>query len=109
MSQKKILLLGIIITGLIGGGDLVIQIKQALDEYYHWKSREAVLEKELDDLRMEVTKHRKFLDRLRTDPSYQEEIARKELGYGKEGERLYRFPEKKINDINLGKETKKND
>ena len=77
MSQKKILLLGITITGLIGGGYLVIQIKQALDEYYHWKSREAVLEKELDDLRMEVTKHRKFLDRLRTDPSYQEEMPEK--------------------------------
>jgi len=106
MDQKKIFLLGLIAIGLIGGGYLLIQIKQALDEYYHWKSREAVLEKELEELRIEVTKHRKFLDKLRTDPSYQEEIARKELGYGKEGERLYRFPEKKVKEINLGKEIK---
>ena len=96
MKQKKILLLSIIIFGAIGGTYLMIQIKQALDEYNHWKSREAVLEKELQDLRQEVTKHRKFLEKLRTDPNYQEEIARKELGYSKEGERLYRFPKTKI-------------
>ena len=96
MKQKKILLLSIIIFGVIGGTYLLIQIKQALDEYNHWKSREAVLEKELNDLRQEVTKHRKFLEKLRTDPNYQEEIARKELGYSKDGERLYRFPKGKI-------------
>lgn len=109
MSQKKILLFVIVAFGLTGGGYLLIQIKQALDEYHHWKTREAVLEKELEDLREEVTKHRKFLDRLRTDPSYQEEIARKELGYGKESERLYRFPKIKINENNSGKETEQND
>ena len=98
MRQKKIILLGISIFGLLGGSYLLIQIKDALDEYYHWKSREAVLEKELDDLRTEVTRHRKFLEKLRTDPSYQDEIARKELGYGKEGERLYRFPKEKIDE-----------
>jgi cell division protein FtsB len=103
MKQKKILLLFITVLGVIGGSYLMIQIKQALDEYYHWKSREAVLEKELDDLRQEVTKHRKFLEKLRTDPNYQEEIARKELGYGKEGEKLYRFPKDKI-DINSNRE-----
>ena len=92
--------------GLSLGGYLLIQIKQAFDEYNHWKSREAVLEKELEDLREEVSKHRQFLNKLRTDPNYQEEIARKELGYGKEGERLYRFPEKKVKEINLGKEIK---
>ena len=96
MSQKKILLLVISVFGVLGGGYLLIQIKHALDEYYHWKSRESVLEKELEDLRREVTKHRKFLDRLRADPSYQDEIARKELGYAKEGERLYRFLKKKF-------------
>lgn len=103
MDQKKIFLLGLIAIGLVGGGYLLIQIKQALDEYYHWKSREAVLEKELEELRIEVTKHRKFLDKLRTDPSYQEEIARKELGYGKEGERLYRFPKKQNSKTKPGK------
>ena len=85
---------------------MLLQVKDALDEYYHWKSREAVLEKELEDLRIEVTKHRKFLDKLRTDPNYQDEIARKELGYGKKGERLYRFPEEKIHEKKGGIENK---
>ena len=106
MNQKKILLLVISVFGLLGGGYLLIQIKHALDEYYHWKSREAVLEKELEDLRIEVSKHRKLLDKLRTDPSYQDEIARKELGYGKEGERLYRFPKEKIYEKNKGVQNK---
>jgi len=94
MKNKKPLLLGITMLGLSLGGYLLIQVKQAFDEYNHWKSREAVLEKELEDLREEVSKHRQFLNKLRTDPNYQDEIARKELGYGKEGERLYRFPKK---------------
>lgn len=97
------------IIGLTGGGYLLIQIKQALEEYNLWKSREAVLEEELENLRKEVTKHRKFLDKLRTDPSYQEEIARKELGYAKEGERLYRFPKVKISEKNPSKEIEYND
>jgi cell division protein FtsB len=107
MKQKKLFLLFITVLGVIGGSYLLIQIKQALDEYYHWKSREAVLEKELEDLRQEVSKHRKFLEKLRTDPNYQEEIARKELGYGKEGEKLYRFPKEKL-DINTNTEISTN-
>ena len=38
--------------------------------------------------------------------SYQDEIARKELGYGKEGERLYRFPKGKIYEKNKGVQNK---
>ena len=38
--------------------------------------------------------------------SYQDEIARKELGYGKEGERLYRFPKEKIYEKNKGVQNK---
>ena len=95
MDQKKIFLLGLIAIGLIGGGYLLIQIKQALDEYYHWKSREAVLEKELEELRIEVTKHRKFLDKLRTDPSYQEEIARKRIRIRKRRRKTLQISRKK--------------
>ena len=34
-----------------------------------------------------------FLDKLRSDPDFQDAVARKELGYGKPDERLYRFSE----------------
>jgi len=32
------------------------------------------------------------LDRLRRNPDFQDEVAKKELGYGKPDEWLYRFP-----------------
>jgi cell division protein FtsB len=72
---------------------LSLQVNQALQEYKHWKTRESVLEKELEVLREEARNHQQFLDRLRRSPDFQDEIARQELGYGNPEEWLYRFPE----------------
>ena len=92
MNSKKIILLTTSLLALVAGGYLLLQLQTAFDEYTHWRSREAVLEKELEDLRQEAKTDRKFLDRLRRDPDFQDAIARKELGYGKTNERLYRLP-----------------
>lgn len=92
MNTKKIILLTASLLALIAGGYLLLQVQTAFDEYTHWRSREAVLEKELEDLRQEAKRDRKFLERLRRDPDFQDAIARKELGYGKTNERLYRLP-----------------
>ena len=70
----------------------MLQLQRAFAEYSHWQSREAVLEKELEDLRQEAKTLREFLERLRRDPAVQDAIARKELGYGKQDETLYRMP-----------------
>ncbi|OUU07567.1 MAG: hypothetical protein CBC00_09160 [Verrucomicrobia bacterium TMED40] len=93
MDSKKVLLATIATLGVIASIYLFLEGKTAFEEYTHWKSREAVLEKELEQLRVEAKNHREFLDRLRRDPQYQDAVARKELGYGSAGERLYRFPE----------------
>ena len=93
MNSRKIILLTASLLALIAGGYLLLQVQTAFDEYTHWRSREAVLEKELEDLREEARTDREFLDRLRRDPDFQDAIARKELGYGKKNERLYRLPE----------------
>lgn len=93
MDSRKVLLATIATFGVIAAFYLFLQGKIAFDEYTHWKSREAVLEKELEQLREEAKNHREFLDRLRRDPEYQDAVARKELGYGRQGESLYRFPE----------------
>ena len=77
---------------------LLLQLNRTYDEFSHWKSREAVLKKELEDLRTEANDHRQFLDKLRRDPDFQDAVARKELGYGKKDELLYRFPEKIVTD-----------
>ena len=101
MDTKKALLATIATLGVIASIYLFLEGKLAFEEYTHWKSREAVLEKELEELRIEAKNHREFLDRLRRDPLYQDAVARKELGYGSSVERLYRFPE-----INGNKELK---
>ena len=81
---------------LIAAIYLLIQLNRAYEEFSHWKSKEAVLEKELEDLRTEANDHRQFLDKLRRDPDFQDAVARKELGYGKKEERLYRFPSDEV-------------
>jgi len=48
--------------------------------------------KELQNLRDEATQHQEFLDQLRRNPDFQDDVARKELGYGSKDEWLYRFP-----------------
>ena len=92
MVTKKLLTLAIVSIVLSAAVYLSFQLNHAYEEFTHWKSREAVLEKELEDLRTEANDHRQFLDKLRRDPDFQNAVARKELGYGKSEERLYRFP-----------------
>lgn len=96
MVTKKILTLTIVSIVLLAAFYLLFQLNRAYEEFTHWKSREAVLEKELEDLRTEANDHRQFLDKLRRDPDFQDAVARKELGYGKSEERLYRFPNQTV-------------
>ncbi len=93
MIRKKIFSSVLIILSLVCITYLALQVNQALQEYKHWKTRESVLEKELQVLREEARAHQQFLDRLRRNPDFQDEVARKELGYGHPDEWLYRFPE----------------
>ena len=93
MFTKKLLTFTTFSIFSIAAIYLLIQLNRAYEEYTHWKSREAVLEQELIDLRIEANDHRHFLDKLRSDPDFQDAVARKELGYGKPDERLYRFSE----------------
>ena len=94
MIKKKVIPVSLLIVSVIGLCYLALQVNQALQEYKHWKTRESVLEKELEVLREEARNHQQFLDRLRRNPDFQDEVARKELGYGKPNEWLYRFPDK---------------
>jgi cell division protein FtsB len=96
MMTKKLFPFAIFSLGLIAAIYLLIQLNRAYEEFSHWKSKEAVLEKELEDLRTEANDHRQFLDKLRRDPDFQDAVARKELGYGKKEERLYRFPSDEV-------------
>ena len=65
MVTKKILTLAIVSIVLFAAIYLLFQLNGAYEEFTHWKSREAVLEKELEDLRTEANDHRQFLEKLR--------------------------------------------
>ncbi len=91
--NKKIVTISIFSVVFIAAIYLLLQLNRAYEEFSHWKTREAVLEKELGDLRKEANDHRQFLEKLRRDPEFQDAVARKELGYGSKDERLYRFSE----------------
>ena len=92
---KKALTIIIIMSASFAIVYLLIQINFAYEEFLHWKSKEEFLEKKLNKLQTEAIEHRRFLDQLRTDPEFQDAVARKELGYGKKEELLYRFPKEK--------------
>jgi len=98
MVPKKLVTFAIFSLICVAAIYLLLQLNRTYDEFSHWKSREAVLKKELEDLRIEANNHRQFLDKLRRDPDFQDAVARKELGYGKRDELLYRFPEKIVTD-----------
>ena len=60
MFTKKLLTFTTFSIFSIAAIYLLIQLNRAYEEYTHWKSREAVLEQELIDLRIEANDHRHF-------------------------------------------------
>ena len=95
MKKQKIFFIAILGLTLTAGIWLIISGKDALEEKRHRESKKAHLEKDIEEFRKESKKTRQHLERLRKDPEFQEATARQELGYGKEGERVYRFPKEK--------------
>ena len=85
----------ILIIVTVGFAWLGLSYKDAIDELMRRESDKAVLEKDIEELRKEANNNREYLEKLRKDPDFQDATARQELGYGKDGERVYRFPEEK--------------
>ncbi|MDG1138601.1 MAG: septum formation initiator family protein [Opitutales bacterium] len=95
MSKNKIFT-GIIVCIAISAAIwLLVSYKDALDELSYRESNKAVLEKDIHEFRKEADNNRKYLENLRKNPDFQDATARKELGYGAKGERVYRFPQEK--------------
>jgi cell division protein FtsB len=61
------------------------------EEYAHLKSVEARNRHRLDDLQKHLAEQQQTLDRLRHDPAYVERVIRRNLGYTKADESLFRF------------------
>lgn len=73
---------------------LLIKLNEANTELSLWESKKEVLEEELKNLRIEANRNREFLEKLRKNPDFQNDVARRELGYGKKDEKVFRFSEK---------------
>ena len=69
----------LISVGFFGLFLLVMKVNHAYKELALWESKKEVLEQELQELRIEAQKNRKFLEMLRNDPDFQDDVARKEL------------------------------
>ena len=72
---------------------ILLKLKTAHDEYLIWKTKKAVLEKELEVLQKEVKTKSEFLYKLRDNPEFQSDVARRELGCGTTNETTFRFSE----------------
>ena len=95
MSKKRIVKVTTLIIVTVGFAWRGLSYKDAIDELMRSESDKAVLEKDIEELRKEANNNREYLEKLRKDPDFQDATARQELGYGKDGERVYRFPEEK--------------
>ena len=93
MNQKNILSILIVLVALSAFAWLIFSYKNASEELSHRESDKSVLQKDIEELRKEANSNRMYLEKLRKDPDFQDATARQELGYGKDGERVYRFPE----------------
>lgn len=89
--KYKITIILLVTIGFFGLFLLVMKVNHAYKELALWKSKKEVLEQELQELRTEAQKNREFLEMLRNDPDFQDDVARKELGYGKKDEKVFRF------------------
>jgi cell division protein FtsB len=61
-------------------------------ELEHRKSNKAELQHEKQYLSEKIVQTKDFLDRLAYDVEFQDNVVRRELGYGKANETIYRFP-----------------
>ncbi len=92
MNGKKLLW---VMLGSLQLGVLVFFGYRLFEEYRELEYREsknAALEHENNELRKKNKQLRDFLDRLGRDPEFQNNVVRRELGYGKAGETVYHFP-----------------
>jgi cell division protein FtsB len=78
--------LGVVFVAmLVVGGNGLIRV---------WRMKQEVetLQRNIQTLEAENDRLARTIDRLREDPAMIEKIAREELGYVKEGERVLKFP-----------------
>jgi cell division protein FtsB len=65
--------------------------EDAHGEYNRLKAIQAENARQLHEAETHLAEQQKVLERLRTDPAYVERVIRRQLGYAKPDESIYRF------------------
>ena len=89
-SRRLIFLLYVVLLVAFGAGAGALLL-EARAEYAKLKQDQAAAEAKLAAARTRLQEQQRILERLRTDPSYVEKVIRKELGYSRPGEVIFRF------------------
>ena len=89
-SRRFIVLLYIVLlTGFgVGAGALFLEAQAEFDKL---KQDQAASAAKLAAARTRLQEQQRILERLRTDPVFVEKVIRKELGYARPGEFVFRF------------------
>jgi cell division protein FtsB len=89
-SRRFIVLLYIVLlTGFgVGAGALFLEAQAEFDKL---KQDQAASAAKLAAARTRLQEQQRILERLRTDPVFVEKVIRKELGYARPGEVVFRF------------------
>jgi cell division protein FtsB len=87
----KFLVVVLAILLVLGGVYAGKTIHETQLEVDHFRNDEEKVKGQLDDLKVKLDKNQEFLQRLETDPSFLEYVARERLNYAKPDEFVYRF------------------
>ena len=89
-SHRLIVLLYVVLlTGIgIGAGALLLDARAEYDKLRQDQTGAAA---KLAAARARLQEQQRILDRMRNDPVYVEKVIRKQLGYSKPGEVVFRF------------------
>jgi len=68
-----------------------VSLWQTRAEYLQLRAREEANRRRLDEAEQRLREQEEVLVRLRTDPAYVERVIRRQLGYAKPDEFIFRF------------------
>lgn len=90
------LLLGCLLIGTLGvfgavAASFIIAYQKSYREHQHMQMREAAYEARLGEVREEIRVNERYLELLLKDPAFLERVVRKQLGYVRRGEVVFRF------------------
>ena len=90
ISRRLIPLLYVVLLTAfgVGAGALLLESRA---EYHKLKQDQAASAAKLAAARTRLQEQQRILERLHTDPIFVEKVVRKELGYARPGEVIFRF------------------